>query len=201
MVLLNHLCNESFVVCFPQPHNVYKITSSCTIALATTSATTTTTIVQTQSQYQRLYSRPSHIRPPAYPTPPHGQIHLLRKLRDLMQGKIYKIVKILGRMNSRAVMMERFQDAEFSWHCCPQKTVTIPKSVCVLYLLFTHDSQKRMRAVLTIHPTLAYPFFSLIRPLLIRSFHSSDPCFSVSCPKGVGYARVYCTVDVYIGKQ
>ena len=41
------------------------------------------------------------------------------------------------------------------------------------------DSQKRMRAVLTIHPTLAYPFFSLIR-------------FSVSCPKGVGYARVYC---------
>ena len=84
-----------------------------------------------------------------------------------MQGKIYKIVKILGRMNSRTVMMERFQDAEFSWHCCPQKTVTIPRSVCVLYLLFT-------------------------QPSLIRSFHSSDPCFSVSCPKGVGYARVYC---------
>ena len=85
-----------------------------------------------------------------------------------MQGKIYKIVKILGRMNSRTVMMERFQDAEFSWHCCPQKTVTIPRSVGVLYLLFT-------------------------QPSLIRSFHSSDPCFSVSCPKGVGYARVYCT--------
>ena len=29
------------------------------------------------------------------------------------------------------------------------------------------DSQKRMRAVLTIHPTLAYPFFSLIRPLFL----------------------------------
>ena len=85
-----------------------------------------------------------------------------------MQGKIYKIVKILGWMNSRTVMMERFQDAEFSWHCCPQKTVTIPRSVCVLYLLFT-------------------------QPSLIRSFHSSDPCFSVSCPKGVGYVRVYCS--------
>ena len=84
-----------------------------------------------------------------------------------MQGKISKIVKILGRMNSRTVMMERFQDAEFSWHYCPQKTVTIPRSVCVLYLLFT-------------------------QPSLIRSFHSSNPCFSVSCPKGVGYARVYC---------
>ena len=83
-------------------------------------------------------------------------------------GKIYKIVKILGRMNSRTVMMERFQDAEFSWHCCPQKTVTIPRSVCVLYLLFT-------------------------QPSIICSFHSSDPCFSVSCPKGVGYSRVYCT--------
>ena len=77
-------------------------------------------------------------------------------------------MKILGRMNSRTVMMERFQDAEFSWRCCPQKTVTIPRSVCVLYLLFT-------------------------QPSLIRSFHSSDPCFSMSCPKGVGYARVYCT--------
>ena len=41
------------------------------------------------------------------------------------------------------------------------------KSVGVLYLLFT-------------------------QPSLIRSFHSSDPCFFVSCPKGVGYARVYC---------
>ena len=76
----------------------------------------------------------------------------------------------LGRMNSRTVMMERFQDAEFSWHCCPPKTVTIPRSVCVLYLLFT-------------------------QPSLIRSFHSSDPCFSMSCPKGVGYARVYCTYN------
>ena len=89
-------------------------------------------------------------------------------LRNLMQGKIYKIVKILWRMNSRTVMMERFQDVEFSWHCCPQKTVMIPRSVVVLYLLFT-------------------------QPSLIRSFHSSDRCFSVSCPKGVGYARVYCT--------
>ena len=83
-----------------------------------------------------------------------------------MQGKIYRIVKILGRMNSRTVMMERFQDAEFSWHCCPQKTV---RSVCVLYLLFTQPSP-------------------------IRSFHSSDPSFSVSCPKGGGYAMVYCTL-------
>ena len=90
-----------------------------------------------------------------------------------MQGKIYKIVKVLGRMNSRTVMMERFQDAEFSWHCCPQKTVTIPRSVCVLYLLFT-------------------------QPSLIRSFHSSDPCFSVSCPKGVGYARVYCIMFINV---
>ena len=79
-------------------------------------------------------------------------------------------MKILGRMNSRTVMMERFLDAEFSWHCCPQKTVT---SVCVLYLLFT-------------------------QPSLIRSFHSSDPCFSVSCSKGVGYARVYCITTVFV---
>ena len=38
-------------------------------------------------------------------------------------------------------------------------------------LLSTEDSnnsQKRMSAVLTIHPTLAYPFFSLIRPLFFR---------------------------------
>ena len=32
----------------------------------------------------------------------------------------------------------------------------------------SNDSQKRMRAVLTIHPTLSYPFFSLIRPLFLR---------------------------------
>ena len=32
----------------------------------------------------------------------------------------------------------------------------------------SNDSQKHMRAVLTIHPTLAYPFFSLIRPLFLR---------------------------------
>ena len=32
----------------------------------------------------------------------------------------------------------------------------------------SNDSQKRMRAVLIIHPTLAYPFFSLIRPLFVR---------------------------------
>ena len=32
----------------------------------------------------------------------------------------------------------------------------------------SNDSQNRMRAVLTIHPTLAYPFFSLIRPLFLR---------------------------------
>ena len=103
-------------------------------------------------------SDPSHIRPLAYPTfrikQKWSQIHLLRKLRDLMQGKIYKIVKILGRMNSRTVMMERFQDARV-----------------LMTLLSTedsNDSQKGMRAVLTIHPTLAYPFFSLIRPLFLR---------------------------------
>ena len=32
----------------------------------------------------------------------------------------------------------------------------------------SNDSQKRMRAVLTIHLTLAYPSFSLIRPLFLR---------------------------------
>ena len=32
----------------------------------------------------------------------------------------------------------------------------------------SNDTQKRMRAVLTIHPTLAYLFFSLIRPLFLR---------------------------------
>ena len=70
-----------------------------------------------------------------------------------MQGKIYKIVKILGRMNSRTVIMERLQDAR------------------VLMTLSTedsNDSQKRMHAVLTIHHSLAYPFFSLIRPLFLR---------------------------------
>ena len=35
-------------------------------------------------------------------------------------------------------------------------------------LLSTEDRKKRMCAVLTIHPTLAYPFFSLIRPLILR---------------------------------
>ena len=84
-------------------------------------------------------------------------------------------MKILGQTNSRTVMMERFQDTEFSWHCYPQKTVMIPRSICLLYLLFT-------------------------QPSLIRSFHSSDPCFSVSCPKGVGYARVYCNYN-YINKN
>ena len=74
-------------------------------------------------------------------------------------------MKIIGRMNSRAIMMERFQ---VLMALLSQKTVTIPRSVWVLYLLFT-------------------------QPSLIRSFHSSDPYFSMSCPKGVGYARVYCT--------
>ena len=71
-----------------------------------------------------------------------------------MQGKISKIVKILGRMNSRTVMMERFQDARVL--------------MALLSTEDSNDSQKRMRAVLTIHPTLAYPFFSLIRPLFLR---------------------------------
>ena len=72
-----------------------------------------------------------------------------------MQGKIYKIVKILGQMNSRTVMI----DGE------------VPRHRVLMALLSTedsNDSQKRMRAVLTIHPTLAYPFFSLIRPLFLR---------------------------------
>ena len=32
----------------------------------------------------------------------------------------------------------------------------------------SNDSQERMRAVLTIHPTLTYLFFSIIRPLFLR---------------------------------
>ena len=50
-------------------------------------------------------------------------------------------------------MMERFQDAEFSRHCCPQKTVTIPRIVCVLYLLFI---QPRLSVLFT-HPTPVSP--------------------------------------------
>ena len=84
-----------------------------------------------------------------------------------MQGKIYKIVKILGRMNSSSVMMERFQDAEFSWHCCPQKTVT-----------------KRMSAVLTIHPTLArlsvlFTHPTPVSPCLAQ--RGSDMLYYVAC--------------------
>ena len=77
-----------------------------------------------------------------------------------MQGKI---VKILGRMNHRTVMMEKESE--------------VPRHRVLVALLFTEDSnnsQKCMRAVLTIHPTLAYPFFLVF-----------DPYFSVSCPKGV----------------
>ena len=62
-----------------------------------------------------------------------------------------KIVKILGRMNRRTVMMEK--DSE------------VPRRRILVGLLSTedsNDSQKHMSAVLTIHPTLAYPFFSLI---------------------------------------
>ena len=75
-----------------------------------------------------------------------------------MQGKIYKIVKILGRMNSRTVMMERFQDVRV-----------------LMTLLSTedsNDSQKRIRADLTIHPTLAYP------PVLFTHPTPVSPCLA-----------------------
>ena len=68
-----------------------------------------------------------------------------------MQGKI---VKTLGQVNHRTVMMEK--DSE------------VPRCRVLVALLYTedsNDSQQRMRAVLTIHPTLAYPFFS---PLFLR---------------------------------
>ena len=115
-------------------------------------------LCRSKSHYSRpSHIRPSHIRPLAYPTfrikRKKRQFHLLHKLRDQMQGKIYKIVKILGRMNSRTVMMERFQDRVL---------------MALLSTEDSNDSQKRIRAVLTIHPTLAYPFFSLIRPLFLR---------------------------------
>ena len=47
-------------------------------------------------------------------------------------------------------MMERFQDAEFSWHCCPQKTVTIRRSVCV------HSPNPRLSVLFT-DPTPVSP--------------------------------------------
>ena len=62
-----------------------------------------------------------------------------------------------GQMNSRTVMMKK--DSE------------VPRHKVLVSLLSTedsNDSQKCLRAVLTIHPTLAYPFFSLIRPLFLR---------------------------------
>ena len=64
-----------------------------------------------------------------------------------MQGKI---VKILGLMNRR---------------------IEVPRRRVLVALLSTedsNDSQKRMRAVLTIHPTLAYPFFHPISPCLVQ---------------------------------
>ena len=54
-------------------------------------------------------------------------------------------------------MMERFQDAEFSWHCCPQKTVTIPRSVCVRAVQCTYYSPNPRLSVLFTHPTPVSP--------------------------------------------
>ena len=51
-------------------------------------------------------------------------------------------------------MMERFQDAEFSWHCCPQKTVTIPRSA---YACCTYYSPNPRLSVLFTHPTPVSP--------------------------------------------
>ena len=70
-----------------------------------------------------------------------------------MQGKI---VKILGQRDRRTGMMEK--DSEVPRH-----------RVLVALLLSTEDSNDSQKhAVLTIHPTLAYPFFSLIRPLFLH---------------------------------
>ena len=71
-----------------------------------------------------------------------------------MQGKIGKI---LWWRDCRTVTIEK--DSE------------VPRRRVLVALLSTedsNDSQKSKRAVLTIHPTLAYLFFSLIRPLLLR---------------------------------
>ena len=77
-----------------------------------------------------------------------------------MQGKI---VEILGRRDHRTVMMEK--DSKV-----PRRRVL----VALLSIEDSNNSQKRMHAVFTIH-----------QPSLIRSFHLSNPYFSVSCPKGV----------------
>ena len=77
-----------------------------------------------------------------------------------MQGKI---VKILGRRDSRTVMMEK--DSE------------VPRHRVLAALLSTedsNDSQKHMHAVLINHPTLAYPFFSLTRPLFLPQRGSNN---------------------------
>ena len=65
-------------------------------------------------------------------------------------------------------------------------------------LLSTDDSQKRMRAVLTIHPTLAYPFFSLIRPLFLRVLPKGDRiCEGLLYLRTTLYIRTY----LYLGKK
>ena len=58
----------------------------------------------------------------------------------------------------------------------------------------SNDSQKRMRAVLTIHPTLAYPFFSLIRPLFLRVLPKGGRiCESLLYHNGMEYVLEACT--------
>ena len=65
-----------------------------------------------------------------------------------MQGKI---VKTLGWRDHRTVTMEK--DSEVPRHRVLMALLSIEDS---------NDSQKHKRAVLSIHSTLAYPFFSLI---------------------------------------
>ena len=80
-----------------------------------------------------------------------------------MQGKI---VKILGRMDCRTVLMEK--DSE------------VPRRRVLVALLSTEDSNDSQK-----HIMVCVLYLLVTQPLLIRSFHLSDPYFSVSCPKGV----------------
>ena len=57
------------------------------------------------------------------------------------------------------------QDCEDSRTVMMEKDSEVSRRRVLVALLFTedgNDSQNRMHTVLTIHPTLAYPFFSLI---------------------------------------
>ena len=73
-----------------------------------------------------------------------------------MQGKMYKIVKILGRMNSRTVTMERFQDADSeSSHgiVVHRRQQRFPEA----YACCTYYSPNPRLSVLFTHPTPVSP--------------------------------------------